>query len=129
MPICGDFVLDEDTEVCDDENCNDECTACNNGYELDGDSICVDIDECDIGTDNCGTGTVCVNSDGSFNCECANGYTDMDMVCSINDSITVTFDSGGLGYAAMIAWCDDHETRSGSGCCQGKYVSFLFRIE
>ena len=36
-------------------------------------SIFLDIDECSDGTDDCSQ--TCLNTDGSFTCECTSGYT------------------------------------------------------
>ncbi|KYO47226.1 nidogen-1 [Alligator mississippiensis] len=47
-----------------------ECTA---GYRGDGQD-CVDIDECAEGESRCGPFSVCLNSLGSYRCECQHGY-------------------------------------------------------
>ena len=50
---------------------------CPSGYtDVKGDgSECQDIDECAMGTDQCGTQTVaCHNTDGGYTCECDDGY-------------------------------------------------------
>ncbi|KAJ8963502.1 hypothetical protein NQ314_005581 [Rhamnusium bicolor] len=51
---------------------------CNKGYDYDDNKIkCVDIDECNLTTDNvCGNG-VCKNIPGDFICECNEGYRTM----------------------------------------------------
>lgn len=36
--------------------------------------LVLDINECEIGVHNCAENHVCVNTPGSFSCECANGY-------------------------------------------------------
>jgi hypothetical protein len=41
-----------------------------------------DINECEVGTDNCGTEASCVNTIGSFNCICSFGYTGDGMKCT-----------------------------------------------
>jgi len=48
--------------------------VCPPGLELDETDVCVDIDECAVGTDNCVEPAECVNVPGSFNCECPEGY-------------------------------------------------------
>lgn len=35
---------------------------------------CVDVDECIEGTARCPTNAICVNLDGSYDCECPRGY-------------------------------------------------------
>uniref|UniRef100_A0A8C8SBX3 Nidogen 2 n=1 Tax=Pelusios castaneus TaxID=367368 RepID=A0A8C8SBX3_9SAUR len=47
-----------------------ECTA---GYRGDG-RDCVDVDECAESFHRCGHGSVCINSPGSYRCECLSGY-------------------------------------------------------
>uniref|UniRef100_A0A8C3ICT1 Nidogen 2 n=1 Tax=Chrysemys picta bellii TaxID=8478 RepID=A0A8C3ICT1_CHRPI len=47
-----------------------ECTA---GYRGDG-RDCVDVDECAESLSRCGHRSVCINSPGSYRCECPSGY-------------------------------------------------------
>ena len=47
------------------------CTCCN-GYRLDNDSKCIDIDECEELTNNCDTN--CQNLQGGYQCYCDPGY-------------------------------------------------------
>ena len=47
------------------------CTCCN-GYRLDTDSKCIDIDECEELTNNCDTN--CQNLQGGYHCYCDPGY-------------------------------------------------------
>jgi hypothetical protein len=52
----------------------EQCTA---GYRLartEDKWECVDEDECELGTDNCGDGATCYNTDGTFSCECEAGF-------------------------------------------------------
>ena len=45
------------------------CDCTDRGFTLAGDQrSCVDIDECEAGTDNCSGDQVCVNSVGTFVC-------------------------------------------------------------
>ena len=53
---------------------NDACT-CNAGYEGDPLTGCVDINECR--NDVCGPNGNCVNTPGSYECECIVGYTSL----------------------------------------------------
>eukprot|EP00960_Hanusia_phi_P059167 764091-Hanusia_phi.AAC.2 len=55
---------------------------CNVGYQGSGDSSCTDIDECQAGTDNCdATRAVCINTQGSFECSCVQGFTGNGTSC------------------------------------------------
>uniref|UniRef100_A0A3B5B9J0 Fibulin 1 n=1 Tax=Stegastes partitus TaxID=144197 RepID=A0A3B5B9J0_9TELE len=64
-------------------------TSCGTGYELTDHNVCqencmvssfpvADIDECALGTHNCGADFVCTNTEGSFRCKpkekCGDGY-------------------------------------------------------
>ena len=35
----------------------------------------IDVDECALGTDDCGANSFCNNTEGSFTCTCDPGYT------------------------------------------------------
>ena len=64
------------------------CT-CKPGFEGDGE-ICIDIDECENGTDNCGWNEVCVNNDGSYECvpgPCGNGIVEGAEECDDGNNI------------------------------------------
>ena len=46
-------------------------------------SLChsTDIDECELGLDNCSPNAVCINTIGSFRCECLPGFTGDGITC------------------------------------------------
>ncbi|CAD5221920.1 unnamed protein product [Bursaphelenchus okinawaensis] len=52
------------------------CTACRTGYKMVENEGCVDVDECsDNGEQLCDKlNEICVNTPGSYNCECKDGY-------------------------------------------------------
>lgn len=41
-----------------------------------------DIDECQVNTHNCHEDGVCINTDGSFRCECKVGFIGSGEICS-----------------------------------------------
>ncbi|KAL6478551.1 hypothetical protein MHYP_G00119840 [Metynnis hypsauchen] len=49
-----------------------ECVRCRDGYSLQN-GQCADVDEC-VNSRTCGLQSVCVNTDGSYRCECTAGY-------------------------------------------------------
>ena len=58
------------------------------GYSGDG-TTCVDIDECDENkpTHNCATTATCMDTDGSFDCECNPGFSGNGVTCDGKKSI------------------------------------------
>ena len=46
---------------------------CGQGFTPD-ENLCIDINECDDGTHNCGFRSTCWNQQGHFNCTCDIGY-------------------------------------------------------
>ena len=64
---------------------------CPSGYEMNGSSDCVDINECDVhDLDNtqygCPANSECRDSDGSYECDCDTGFTMNNGVCeNINE--------------------------------------------
>eukprot|EP00055_Hartaetosiga_balthica_P009141 m.35778 g.35778 ORF g.35778 m.35778 type:complete len:776 (+) comp6624_c0_seq2:70-2397(+) len=71
----------------DGYNCR-RCSACPDGFELDAtcegvfDTVCKDVDECD--TDPCLSSEVCVNTYGTYRCDCPDGYFRDSGSCSID---------------------------------------------
>ncbi len=80
VPVCGDGRA-EGTEACDDadldngDGCNAICQV-ESGYDCTGTapSVCTDLDECALDTDDCVAGATCADLDGSFSCSCPVGY-------------------------------------------------------
>ena len=44
--------------------------------------LCIDVDECNIPSNNCGTNALCTNTPGSFTCTCNHGYTGDGVTCT-----------------------------------------------
>ncbi|HRE89999.1 MAG TPA: EGF domain-containing protein, partial [Myxococcota bacterium] len=61
-------------------------------------SGCVDIDECDIESDNCHIAATCTNIAGSFECDCLPGYDGDGLTCTDLDGCLVA--NGGCSTEA-----------------------------
>ncbi|XP_070987047.1 latent-transforming growth factor beta-binding protein 4-like [Oncorhynchus clarkii lewisi] len=75
--ICIDLDECEDPSQCPGQRCvNSEgsykCIACKAGHGM-RDGLCADVDECQS-PDTCGAARLCVNTDGSYRCDCQPGY-------------------------------------------------------
>ena len=57
-------------ELCDHSVCE-----CSKGYAKFGGKDCVDVNECELNSGICKGGGTCVNTDGSYRCECPPGLT------------------------------------------------------
>ena len=74
--------------MCEEGNCtedlcppNEQCVSpsgiacrCYDGFERDNNGLCEDIDECSIGKYICEENADCSNTDGSFKCNCREGF-------------------------------------------------------
>ena len=94
--------------------------SCPAGYS--GAAICVDVDECAVGTDSCADNASCTNTDGGFGCACNSGYEGDGFTCtdvdecgagtdSCDDVAVCTNTTGGFACA-----CDDGYDGDGSTC-------------
>ncbi|XP_067936745.1 fibrillin-2-like [Watersipora subatra] len=54
--------------------CSNSPASCSKGYQLYAGAQCIDIDECSLYPNACENGR-CLNTEGSFTCECASGLT------------------------------------------------------
>lgn len=88
---------DDDINECDTGNggCDQICIntdggfscTCDEGYTLDINGLnCIEVDECNLGTDNCDENAVCTNSIGSFSCDCNEGFTGNGVTCTPEDT-------------------------------------------
>jgi hypothetical protein len=87
---CGDGVI-QDTETCDDANnvggdgCSEACKV-EAGYECPTEGMaCVDVDECAGDPSPCDVHATCTNADGTFSCECNDGFTGDGETCTSED--------------------------------------------
>ncbi len=55
--------------------------VCNPGWVGNG-WTCIDVDECQEGSDNCNANANCANTDGSFLCACKNGWEGDGLSCT-----------------------------------------------
>jgi hypothetical protein len=58
-------------------DCVEDCPA---GSEKSGD-VCVDVDECTEGTDDCSDDATCINKQGTYQCLCNEGFTGDGQTC------------------------------------------------
>eukprot|EP00729_Bicosta_minor_P013171 gene13171-26738_t len=65
---CSERKTDE--QSCYHGTCDKADCACNDGWQ--GDDCNKDVDECESGNNDCDH--VCINTDGSFKCNCYDGY-------------------------------------------------------
>ena len=54
------------------------------GYTIDGQCVETDIDECAQSLDNCATSAMCINTPGSYTCQCFSGYFGDGRHCTAN---------------------------------------------
>nr|XP_040570359.1 fibrillin-3-like isoform X2 [Lepeophtheirus salmonis] len=75
-----DMKLDTDWKNCisnndPEEKVKEKKTCDSNGFEYDPASdSCIDVDECGVNENICGEHGQCVNLNGSFECQCSDGY-------------------------------------------------------
>jgi len=99
------YQLDEDGKTCRDIDeclngnnggCQQMCTnlegsftcSCVRGFDVDPRAItnCVDVDECSLNEDLCGSNAFCVNAPGSYECVCHEGsYRNGESLCTKYD--------------------------------------------
>ncbi|XP_065939071.1 uncharacterized protein [Magallana gigas] len=61
------------------------CNCVSSQYVKSQDIVCVDADECTLGTANCPSNSLCVNRDQGFDCNCVSGYTKVGDTCQDNN--------------------------------------------
>lgn len=126
-PRCGDGIIDAD-EVCDDGNvqpgdgCSSLC-ALEVAFSCDGEpSVCVDIDECERGTDDCHVDAVCNNTPGGFTCSCKPGFSGDGSTCTNIDECELDDSPCGPNAVCVdtvgsyLCTCEDGFDGDGSTC-------------
>lgn len=63
-----------------------------------------DIDECSIGSADCGPGADCINLNGSFACQCQVGYQKFGNNCTGAENITIAFCLCTLQFKLIGDW-------------------------
>ena len=59
--------------ICSIDSHGREGCSCIPGFKLTATNDCIDVDECEQGTHDCGAHSVCFNTEGSFKCICRKG--------------------------------------------------------
>ncbi len=72
--------------------------VCDAGFEGDG-TVCVNINECFTQADNCAPSATCIDTAGSFECECPEGATGDPLVACTSNYVAV---AAGLSHTCAI---------------------------
>ncbi|CAD8108359.1 unnamed protein product [Paramecium sonneborni] len=129
--ICGDNLVDEFREDCEDGNlkpfdgcyvcnysCDEQCEFCAKGicykcndYWLLYNDECVSVcgNQYVQANEQCDNGLINIQLDGCYNCQCVYGYSMIDNKCSA---------ICGDGYTTMDEECDDANSIQNDGCHQ-----------
>jgi cysteine-rich repeat protein len=91
-------------------------SSCDAGY---AGNPCVDINECDLNTDNCDANAACTNTAGSFTCECNDGYSGNGVTCTDENECDLNTDNCDANATctntAGSFTCDCNDGYSGNG--------------
>ena len=94
-PECLEIKLGETDQECDD------------GFIRDS-GKCIDLDECRMLTEPCGSNEVCINIPGNYTCECRHGYERRDdNKCSISKILAIWGKTKSLSQALLTDFNGD----------------------
>ena len=88
-PVCTCLNGTPESEACTEDGA-EHCKTCDDGFDLDENNACVDIDDC--ASDPCQNGGTCTDKVNAFSCACASGYEGDTCVTDINECTTDTDD-------------------------------------
>ncbi|XP_072022044.1 uncharacterized protein [Amphiura filiformis] len=91
--------------TCQDEINRFTCLCGGTGYE--GDTCETNIDECATNTHNCDPNASCTDTQGSFVCECNDGYSGTGVICTICDADRYGTQCGGICTCITDATCNN----------------------
>eukprot|EP00795_Rhopilema_esculentum_P016595 gene16595-8021_t len=90
------------------------CCASRNGFSKNDSGHCVDIDECQNGTDVCPQSSICVNTEGSYTCTCKSGFSGNGTHCQ---------DRCRQSSCPELSFCRNIPTGPLCRCINGLYLS------
>lgn len=61
-------------------------------YDVDGNAVCVDVNECTAGNHMCSPNAQCINQEGSHLCHCRHGFTGDGRVCESKSFLHVLYE-------------------------------------
>lgn len=64
-PFCDAEIITES------QSCSDQCLQCDDGFRAINNEFCMDIDECSENPYICAENASCINTEGSYECDCA----------------------------------------------------------
>lgn len=119
---CGNGIM-EGAEACDDWNndsgdgCAADCTLAEDGWTCEGTqpTVCTDVDECEMASDDCMPNSTCDNLPGGYACPCDAGYEgEGQTACTDIDECDLGLDDCGDG-----AVCDNVDGGFACSCENG----------
>ena len=84
-PVCTCLNGTPESEACTEDGA-EHCKTCDDGFDLDENNACVDIDDC--ASDPCQNGGTCTDKVNAFSCACASGYEGDTCVTDIDECAT-----------------------------------------